>query len=72
VTEFVNQHDQEKSQVLQNIPRDRRILALSALDLVYRDKKPGPVEKDINSSKVEEPDRVPAASWHVGSVIDAG
>jgi hypothetical protein len=49
-------HDQEQRQILQHIPCDGGIIALSRLDFVRRHEKPGPVEEDINPTETEQAD----------------
>ena len=56
VPELVHQHDPEERQVLQHVPRRRRVVPAAAVDLEVRDDQPRPVEEDGDPEEPEEAD----------------
>jgi hypothetical protein len=70
VSELVQQHKRKQGKILENVPNDRGIPALSALDLVGGDEEPRPVEEYINSGKTEEMDGTTAGTEHLHRLRD--
>jgi hypothetical protein len=66
MAEFVNQDDEEQSQIFQDVPKYGRVAARPALDLVHRDEKPGPMQENINSSKTKQANRALTVGRHDG------
>lgn len=62
VAELVKRDDQEETEVLKDIPCDRRINPVAAVNLVYGNQEPGPVQEDIDPRKAKQAD----APWRVG------
>jgi len=57
VTKLVHEDDEEKRQVLADIPKQRRIRLGTPVDLEHRHQEPGPVQKHVDRSKTKEADR---------------
>jgi hypothetical protein len=56
MTKFMGKNNQEQSEILQDIPNDRRVSAGPALDLVDGYKKPRPMQEDIDSRESKQAD----------------
>ena len=52
--EFVEQNNNEQSEIFEGVPHPRRIEIETALDLKDRDQEPGPMEKNVDSTKAKE------------------
>ena len=44
VAELMQKHDEKEREVLKDVPKDRGVTALAALNLIDSDQEPGPVE----------------------------
>ena len=57
VTKLVQRDDEKQSQILGDIPVNRGVRLRSVANLVCGHEKPGPMQKNINSSEAEEENR---------------
>lgn len=71
MAELVKRDDQEEAKVLKDIPGDRRINPVAAVNLVYGNQEPGPVQEDIDPRKAKQADG-PLAGRHGRSVSHWG
>jgi hypothetical protein len=66
----MQKHKRKQSKILEDVPDDRGIPALSALDFVGGDEEPRPVEEYINSGKTEQMDGTTAGTEHLHRLRD--
>jgi hypothetical protein len=66
----MQKHKREQGKILENVPDDRGVTALPALDFVGGNEEPRPVEEYIDSGKTEEMDGTTASTEHLLRLLD--
>ena len=54
MAELVKEDDEKQGETFEDVPGKRRINPTPGVNLVERDQKPGPMEKDFNAKAFEE------------------
>jgi hypothetical protein len=65
MAELVEQNDQEQGKILQHVPGDGGVSSAAALDYVYGQEKPGPMQENIDSREAKEANRPLTRTGHL-------
>jgi len=69
MTKLMECHDQKQGEILEDVPSNRRVTSVMALDFICRHQKPGPMQEHIDPFDLEQANRSLAAGGHVEFII---